>query len=400
MRWWWSCWPGPPMASAAGLKRPALTHVLWVLVLVKLLTPPVFRSADRLANRPCGLRRGDARCGDSRRWPSVTCGGRSPVAGGAGKSLYAVPPRRAADRQSTCQRRPRCRCPRPTVAAASACLAGNRCFSVLPTWSAGRCSRLVRRVVLAGDCSCSGGRWRFRQYLKLAARPTSELDGALTELARSARLNSRPRVVDGRKHDLADAVWLGTQAPLLIFPAALSRQLAAGRPRHAAAARTGPLCPRRPLGAAAGVGWRRSLFWWHPVVWWARREMEAAEEECCDAWVVEQHSRRSAVCMPRRCWRRSTSCASRPARRCRRPPAAWAMCRCSSAADADHARAACRPASPGGQGWPCFLAAMFVLPRVSGAVRRGGRRRTEQHFPGSGSRTDHAGFRYVHPPAA
>jgi len=28
------------------------------------------------------------------------------------------------------------------------------------------------------------------------------------------------------------------------------------------------------------------LFWWHPVVWLARREIEAAEEECCDAWVV------------------------------------------------------------------------------------------------------------------
>jgi hypothetical protein len=28
------------------------------------------------------------------------------------------------------------------------------------------------------------------------------------------------------------------------------------------------------------------LYWWHPVVWWARREIEVAEEECCDAWVV------------------------------------------------------------------------------------------------------------------
>ena len=28
------------------------------------------------------------------------------------------------------------------------------------------------------------------------------------------------------------------------------------------------------------------LFWWHPAVWLARRGVEAAEEECCDAWVV------------------------------------------------------------------------------------------------------------------
>jgi beta-lactamase regulating signal transducer with metallopeptidase domain len=28
------------------------------------------------------------------------------------------------------------------------------------------------------------------------------------------------------------------------------------------------------------------LYWWHPVVWWARREIREAEELCCDAWVV------------------------------------------------------------------------------------------------------------------
>jgi bla regulator protein BlaR1 len=28
------------------------------------------------------------------------------------------------------------------------------------------------------------------------------------------------------------------------------------------------------------------LYWWHPAVWLARRGIEAAEEECCDAWVV------------------------------------------------------------------------------------------------------------------
>jgi hypothetical protein len=28
------------------------------------------------------------------------------------------------------------------------------------------------------------------------------------------------------------------------------------------------------------------LHWWHPVSWWARHELQEAEEECCDAWVV------------------------------------------------------------------------------------------------------------------
>jgi WD40 repeat protein/beta-lactamase regulating signal transducer with metallopeptidase domain len=29
------------------------------------------------------------------------------------------------------------------------------------------------------------------------------------------------------------------------------------------------------------------LYWWFPVAWWARREIHIVEEECCDAWVVQ-----------------------------------------------------------------------------------------------------------------
>ncbi len=31
-----------------------------------------------------------------------------------------------------------------------------------------------------------------------------------------------------------------------------------------------------------------TLFWWHPVVWFAIQEIEVCEEQCCDAWVVQQ----------------------------------------------------------------------------------------------------------------
>jgi beta-lactamase regulating signal transducer with metallopeptidase domain len=29
-----------------------------------------------------------------------------------------------------------------------------------------------------------------------------------------------------------------------------------------------------------------AIYWWHPVVWWTRREIHKAEEQACDAWVV------------------------------------------------------------------------------------------------------------------
>jgi beta-lactamase regulating signal transducer with metallopeptidase domain/protocatechuate 3,4-dioxygenase beta subunit len=28
------------------------------------------------------------------------------------------------------------------------------------------------------------------------------------------------------------------------------------------------------------------VYWWNPIAWWARRHIQQAEEECCDAWVL------------------------------------------------------------------------------------------------------------------
>lgn len=42
------------------------------------------------------------------------------------------------------------------------------------------------------------------------------------------------------------------------------------------------------------------LFWWHPVVWWARRRIRVVEELCCDALVIRQlphHARAYATCL-------------------------------------------------------------------------------------------------------
>ena len=40
------------------------------------------------------------------------------------------------------------------------------------------------------------------------------------------------------------------------------------------------------------------LYWWDPVAWWARREVERAEERCCDAW-CSGHCRRPPGRTPR-----------------------------------------------------------------------------------------------------
>jgi WD40 repeat protein/beta-lactamase regulating signal transducer with metallopeptidase domain len=36
-----------------------------------------------------------------------------------------------------------------------------------------------------------------------------------------------------------------------------------------------------------------ALYWWYPLAWWARRQMQEREEECCDAWVVSESNPRT-----------------------------------------------------------------------------------------------------------
>jgi beta-lactamase regulating signal transducer with metallopeptidase domain len=37
------------------------------------------------------------------------------------------------------------------------------------------------------------------------------------------------------------------------------------------------------------------LYWWNPVVWWALREIHLAEEECCDGWVISQSPQNRSI---------------------------------------------------------------------------------------------------------
>jgi hypothetical protein len=75
----------------------------------------------------------------------------------------------------------------------------------------------------------------------------------------------------------------------LLFPARLVERLDA--------AETDALLLHELAHYSRGDYWVRLLelvtyvaYWWNPIVWWACRQIEAAEEQCCDAWVVEHQS--------------------------------------------------------------------------------------------------------------
>lgn len=264
-------------------KRPALTHVLWVLALIKLLTPPVFevpigwridpavfeeRSEPVFASLPQAA-------------PTVAL---APVAAPAEAPPIAVAPPAVRAESRIVQ------LPAPQPVAIAAPLTSSQlarlAFSPL-LWLRGALIFWVVGSLWMAALFISRMR-RFRRYLNIAGRTDPELSARLAELARSAKLPACPRVTSVESTISPMLFGLG-RGVTLIFPAALSRQLAP-------AARD-TLLLHELAHYARGDHWVRLvellaqvIFWWHPVVWWARHELEAAEEECCDAWVVERHA--------------------------------------------------------------------------------------------------------------
>jgi beta-lactamase regulating signal transducer with metallopeptidase domain len=154
---------------------------------------------------------------------------------------------------------------------------GLRCLGTI--WIAGSLvmiGRLARRYA------------QFHAYLKLAGRHDERLQDQVAQLARTARMSSAPRVVVV-DNVVSPLLWGVGRHARLVFPTMLAGRLDQSA-RHA-------LLLHELAHHARGDWWVRLLelavqvlYWWHPLVWWARREIEAAEEECCDAWVLKHLS--------------------------------------------------------------------------------------------------------------
>jgi hypothetical protein len=134
----------------------------------------------------------------------------------------------------------------------------------------------------------SGGRIvRFRRALSDARPAPAAIQRQADELARAMGLRRGPavRLVPGR---VSPALWmpgLVARRATLILPAGLvplldARQRAAVIAHELAHLRRGDPWVRWLELIVSG------LYWWHPLLGWFRRELRAAEEECCDLRVV------------------------------------------------------------------------------------------------------------------
>jgi beta-lactamase regulating signal transducer with metallopeptidase domain len=286
-------------ALAAGrlLRRPALARLLWVLVLCKLLTPTLVRvPLGEWFHAPRWLAEAPVVAGDGRLEFASTIHTTHTTEPTKGSS---EPP---SELNGEINDRPR-RTDHPsqgsTTSSKAAAIAalrsrGDGARNAHWTWTfpLALALRWVATVWIAGSLLTAG--WlvrryaRFQTYLKLAGRGDQRLHNEVSLLAHKAGMSTAPRVVVV-DNVVSPLLWGIGRHARLVFPTALAGRLDSG-------ARQALLL--HELAHHARGDWRIRLlelavqvvYWWHPLVGWARREIEAAEEECCDAWVLAHMS--------------------------------------------------------------------------------------------------------------
>ena len=255
-------------AIAHHLRRPAWTHALWMLVLVKLVTPPVW-------DLPLGIELPPELLGESESGPP-----NSPF---ASADLAA-----ATDNAATAAAEGQAASPASAFLSASAWRETLRRWRssfeprhwipvIVRLWIFGAVTWFVVKALRIGS---------FCRFLRSAQPAPAELQLHADRLARQMGLRRSPPIwlLPGA---VSPMLWgVGSRARLL-FPEELLERLSSEA--------QGTLIVHELAHYRRGDHWVRGLeliigglFWWHPLVWIARQQIEIAEEECCDAWVVAQ----------------------------------------------------------------------------------------------------------------
>ena len=264
---------------AMRLRRPAMAHVLWLLVIVKLLTPPVWRVA--VTTPP------DARVEPAKAMVVVDAASRDVV-------IEAAPTRVLMSVVTPVVATPATAAPSPDVTSVASAPPAVPSAASAPTPAlAATPSTVCIPCILGGVWLLGSITWaivtatriiRFRRLLLGASPPPDELRSEVAAVA--ARMGAL-RVPDIRLVDAAVSpmlFFLGRRVQLI-----LPRGLAVAMPR----ARRAGVIAHELAHLRRGDHWVRvlemlatTILWWHPLIWLARRGLREAEEQCCDAWVV------------------------------------------------------------------------------------------------------------------
>jgi beta-lactamase regulating signal transducer with metallopeptidase domain len=246
-------------------RRPALSHALWLLVLVKLVTPalvdvpvpwpqekvPVSVAEPAPEPQPEVVVLAEE--------PSVSL----PVELEPADAIVEAPPQPVAEPPT-----------QPVVTSSVAAWLDWR-VPIIVLWIGGALAWLLLAARRA---------WGFARCLRFASPAGARLRTEVVYLARRLELPEPPEVLllPGR---ISPMVWGLGRAPRLLLPAELLARLDDGSRQTLLAHELAHL-RRRDQRVRLFELLVTALFWWHPVVWLARRELREAEEQCCDAWVL------------------------------------------------------------------------------------------------------------------
>jgi beta-lactamase regulating signal transducer with metallopeptidase domain len=237
------------------LRRPALTHVLWLLVLLKLLTPPVIQVLFPSNFRPLPASSLPAYPSAAQEDVATATVADAPVAVAVKQPIPASPAQPAVALRDLIRHLP---------------------MTLVGFWVGGSAlaaSMIAFRLV------------RFHRLLKLAHAPSPALAAELHRTAELMSIRNCPALL------LLDApitpmLYCISRKPVLVLPASLFERLTSDQRQTVLAHELAHLVRRdhwvRWIEALATI-----VLWFHPLLWLARRQLRQSEELCCDAWVIQ-----------------------------------------------------------------------------------------------------------------
>lgn len=126
---------------------------------------------------------------------------------------------------------------------------------------------------------------RFQSLLETSVAPSPSVLNMAEEIAGRLDLKQTPEI-RLLPMCVSPLVWSLGAGPRVFLPATLFDRLDRAAQEAILAHELAHVRRRdhwvRLLEAAITV-----LFWWHPVVWWAARQLQEFEDQCCDAMVVD-----------------------------------------------------------------------------------------------------------------
>ncbi len=286
------------------VRKPAVVHALWLLVLLKLVTPPVVSIPIPVAGNvfvatdeepePADIRAGSAAAElvervapEIARAPGNTTVPAIPVPDLRSESDPQTPanatPANAMAAEAPIARPAVASVERSLTAGAPAADRSARPFStaawlvpsLLSVWALGSILLAVTTFFRVR---------RFRGHLAAAEPAPPHVLAEVRRLAGRIGLRRCPevRLLAGRISPMAGALGRGT---LIVLPQGLIADMPRGQ--------LSTLLLHELAHLRRGDHWIRRLemaamlvYWWHPALWLARRELHRAEEACCDAWVA------------------------------------------------------------------------------------------------------------------